>query len=384
MSDQYLELYLHIPFCLKKCAYCDFLSFQGEKEMRQKYVEALIREIEAVSSKKYLISSIYLGGGTPSILSGEQIQKVMDAMRDTFHILPSAEISMECNPGTVTEEKLLSYRRGGINRISFGLQSAHDDELKKLGRIHTWETFLESYQLARKTGFTNINVDVMSGLPQQTVERYLDTLKSVVDLSPEHISAYSLILEEGTPFYQRYYETDREEELPDEETERRMYWKGRQLLEKYGYHCYEISNYAKTSKACIHNIGYWTGREYLGMGLGASSLFLGKRFHNTNSMEEYLSWADQPNKIRVEEACMTKKRAMEEFAFLGLRMTKGINTAEFNRRFGCTFQSVYGDVTERFLNLGFLAKGEGNIYLTDQGIDVSNQIMAEFLLDGDS
>lgn len=383
MSDQYLELYLHIPFCLKKCAYCDFLSFQGGKEVQEKYVNALIREIEAVGSKNLIVSSIYLGGGTPSTLSGEQIGRVMECVMDTFCILPSAEISMECNPGTVTEEKLLAYRSGGVNRISFGLQSAHNDELKKLGRIHTWETFLESFQLARKMGYTNINVDVMSGLPEQTVDQYLDTLKRVVDLKPEHISAYSLILEEGTPFYQIYYDTAMEEKLPDEETERRMYWKGRQLLEEYGYHCYEISNYAKPSKACIHNIGYWTGREYLGMGLGASSLFLGKRFHNTSSMDTYLTWADQPKKIRVEEACMTKKRAMEEFAFLGLRLTEGINTVEFERRFGCMFQSVYGKVTERFLNLGFLVERKGKICLTNRGIDVSNQIMAEFLMDGE-
>ncbi len=355
---------------------------------------------------------------------------ILDTVRTNFNVLPWAEVSIECNPGTVTAQKLYAYHQAGMNRISFGLQSAHNHELEKLGRIHTWEMFLESYQLARKEGFSNINVDIMSGLPGQTREEYLDTLRKVIRLNPEHISAYSLILEEGTPFYQMYYNTelnqelpDEEEErrmywhgrkfleeqgfscyeisnyarpskecrhnlelnqeLPDEEEERRMYWHGRKFLEEQGFSCYEISNYARPSKECRHNLGYWTGKEYLGIGLGASSYFNGKRFHNIDSMKEYLQMSDEPDRIRIEEEIVTKKRAMEEFAFLGLRLTKGIDMTDFEKRFECRFQDVYGDVVKRFLAMGFLAINGPYLCLTEKGIDVSNQIMAEFLLDGE-
>ena len=211
----------------------------------------------------------------------------------------------------------------------------------------------------------------------------MDTLKQVTDLGPEHISAYSLILEEGTPFYQRYYHTPLERELPDEDTEREMYWKGREYLEEQGYHCYEISNYSRRGRECRHNIGYWTGKEYLGMGLGAASLLFGKRFRNTDSMERYLSLAKTPKQIRVEEETVTKRRAMEEFVFLGLRMSEGIRMDEFERRFGCPFAQVYQTVYERLLAMGLLEESAGRVCLTKKGIDVSNAVMAEFLLDGE-
>ncbi len=383
MSDRDIELYLHIPFCIRKCAYCDFLSFSGERKTQEAYSNALIREIQAVGNREYSVSSIYIGGGTPSILQEDSMVAILDAIRNNFKVLSWAEISIECNPGTVTAQKLHAYHQAGMNRISFGLQSAHNHELEKLGRIHTWEMFLESYQLARKEGFSNINVDIMSGLPGQTREEYLDTLRKVIRLNLEHVSAYSLILEEGTPFYQMYYNTELNQELPDEEEERRMYWHGRKFLEEQGFSCYEISNYARPSKECRHNLGYWTGKEYLGIGLGASSYFNGKRFHNTDSMKEYLQMSDKPDRIRIEEEIVTKKRAMEEVAFLGLRLTKGIDMMDFEKRFECRFQDVYGDVMKRFLSMGFLAINGPYLCLTEKGIDVSNQIMAEFLLDGE-
>lgn len=385
MGERDLELYLHIPFCMKKCAYCDFLSFVSGRESQRAYKEALIREIGASRMEGRPVTSIYIGGGTPSVLEEDLLSEVMEAVRTNFFITPDAEISMECNPGTVTEKKLRAYRMAGINRISFGLQSAHDGELKSLGRIHTWEEFLESYHLARKIGFANINVDVMSGLPGQTVEGYLDTLRDVVRLGPEHISAYSLILEEGTPFYQMYYDTERE--LPDEDTERAMYWQGRRFLEAAGYGCYEISNYSRPSWECRHNIGYWTGKEYLGLGLGAASFLDQTRFRNTDSMEAYLEAylksAGGRGATRIDEERVTKKRAMEEFAFLGLRMTEGMDTKAFEVRFGCSYWSVYREVTDRFLAMGLLSNREGRVALTEAGVDVSNQIMAEFLLDGE-
>ena len=383
MADHDLELYLHIPFCMQKCAYCDFLSFVSGNELQRQYADALIQEIRASEPGKRMVSSVYIGGGTPSVLDPQWLKDILEVVMQNFSVAEDAEISMECNPGTVTQAKFEIYRQMGINRISFGLQSAHDEELRRLGRIHTWREFLESYRLARKAGIDNVNVDVMSGLPGQTADGYLDTLKKVVGLDQEHISAYSLILEEGTPFYQKYYNTPLEKELPNEDAEREMYWKGRKFLEGQGYHCYEISNYSKRGRECRHNIGYWTGKEYLGLGLGAASLLYGKRFHNTDNMKQYLSLAKMPEQIRVEEETVTKRRAMEEFVFLGLRMSEGIDTGEFERRFGCTFAGVYQNVCRRLLDMDFLREREGRLFLTRKGIDVSNQIMAEFLLDGE-
>ena len=383
MADHDLELYLHIPFCMQKCAYCDFLSFVSGNELQRQYADALIQEIRASEPGKRMVSSVYIGGGTPSVLDPQWLKDILEVVMQNFSVAEDAEISMECNPGTVTQAKFEIYRQMGINRISFGLQSAHDEELRRLGRIHTWREFLESYRLARKAGIDNVNVDVMSGLPGQTADGYLDTLKKVVGLDPEHISAYSLILEEGTPFYQKYYNTPLEKELPNEDAEREMYWKGRKFLEGQGYPCYEISNYSKRGRECRHNIGYWTGKEYLGLGLGAASLLYGKRFHNTDNMKQYLSLAKMPEQIRVEEETVTKRRAMEEFVFLGLRMSEGIDTAEFERRFGCAFDRIYRHVYPRLLDIGVLEEREGRLFLTKKGIDVSNPVLAEFLLDGE-
>lgn len=382
-----LELYIHIPFCVRKCGYCDFLSFPSDASAREQYARGLTEEIKAVSAlmagREREVSSIYLGGGTPSVMEPQYLESIMEALGEGFTVQEGAEISMECNPGTVTGKSLAAFRNLGINRLSFGLQSADDSELRCLGRIHTFDQFLENFWEARKAGFSNINVDLMSGLPNQTLQGYERTLQAVVRLEPEHISAYSLILEEGTPFYQTYQSAEAAASLPDEDTERQLYWTGREFLEKEGYVCYEISNFAKPGKECRHNVGYWTGREYIGLGLGASSLLDGYRFRNTVHMEEYLTNAPDPQAIRSVEETVTLGRAMEEFAFLGLRMSEGLDETVFQRRFGRPFENIYGQTAQRLVTLGLLCREGTKLRLTHRGIDVSNLVMAEFLLESD-
>ena len=380
-----LELYLHIPFCVRKCAYCDFLSFPAEKEIQKQYVNCLIEEIRQFDlAEDYVVSTIFFGGGTPSVLEGSEIMRIMQAIRERFpDIREDAEITIECNPGTVEREKLALYRLSGINRLSFGLQSANNQELKMLGRIHSYEDFLESYDAARKAGFENINVDVMSALPAQTVISYEITLKNVLRLKPEHISAYSLMIEKDTPFYERYSEDEyiraaggKPKYLPSEEEERRMYKLTKELLAEHGYNRYEISNYAREGYECKHNVGYWRRENYIGMGIGASSLFENTRFHNTDIMFEYRKC----NFEREDEEVLTKKAQMEEFMFLGLRMTNGISRADFKEAFGMEIEGAYGPALAKLTSEGYLEKREGRIFFTEAGIDVSNTLLTEFLL----
>lgn len=378
MMKKQMELYIHIPFCARKCAYCDFLSFPRTKEVMQQYVEKLLEEIRW-AGKQYTdrtITSVFIGGGTPSILEAEQMEEIMQTIRRSFFIEETAEISMEANPGTVTMEKLCAYRTAGINRLSFGLQSAEDKELKLLGRIHTYEEFLESYQMARNSGFDNINVDLMSALPGQTLGSWENTLTRVAKLEPEHISAYSLIIEEGTPFYERYGENRGEGVLPDEDTEREMYHRTKEILKSFGYERYEISNYAKEGRACRHNIGYWTGIPYLGLGLGASSYVDGIRFCNRRDLERYL--AEEPGG-REEEQILTVQDMQEEYFFVGLRMVQGVSIKGFEERFGVTAESVYPGLLGRLIREGGAEMHGDHVCLTDYGMDVSNYIMAEFL-----
>ena len=378
-----MELYIHIPFCVRKCAYCDFLSFPQTKEVIQQYVEALMKEIRW-AGKQYqgrAVSSIFIGGGTPSILEAEQMTAIMQAVRDSFYIEETAEISIEANPGTVTEEKLHAYRSVGINRISFGLQSADAKELQLLGRIHTYEAFLESYRMARACGFDNINVDLMSALPGQTVESWEETLTKVAKLEPEHISAYSLIIEEGTPFYEKYGEARGEGILPDEDSEREMYHRTKSILRKMGYERYEISNYAKPGRECRHNVGYWTGVPYLGLGLGASSYIDGCRFCNNSDLNEYL--IREPGE-RFDEIVLTEQDMQEEYFFVGLRLVKGVSMDGFEKQFGVAAESVYPGLMRHLIREGVAELGGENgdfFRLTDFGMDVSNYVMAQFLLE---
>lgn len=361
---------------MKKCEYCDFLSGPANRQRQREYVEALCREIQACTEyKEYEVSSIFFGGGTPSIFPGEWLAEIMQEIYNQFDVLETAEISIEANPGTVTAEKLYQYRNAGVNRISFGCQSADNKELKMLGRIHTWEEFLESFDMARAAGFTNINVDLMSGLPEQSLQTWEQSLEKVAALNPEHISAYSLIVEEGTPF------AHQELNLPDEEEERQMYENTAEILGKYGYYQYEISNYAKEGYACRHNCGYWGRTEYLGIGLGSASLVNETRFSNTSDMDVYLKHCEEPSEIREDIQVLSQIEQMEEFMFLGLRMSEGVSEQIFFEKFGRTLEAVYGNVVKKYVELGLLEWKEENLRLTRAGISVSNQIFADFLMD---
>lgn len=418
-----LGLYVHIPFCVKKCAYCDFLSFPAGEEEKERYVEALCTEIRAnrENAAEYRVETVYFGGGTPSVLSIEQLTRILAAITETFEVkglaieqpekkkrrfgkhtqaekaktpeTPEmrlqrvingelAEVTIEVNPGTAAGEKLAALYEMGFNRISIGLQSAVASELSCLGRIHTKEQFAECVCAARDAGFRNISGDLMSGLPGQTIESLTESIRFLLAQHPEHISVYSLQIEDGTEFAARYGEEGAEKALlPDEDTDRRMYELTGKLLEEAGYFRYEISNYAKPGLESRHNSSYWTGTEYLGFGLGASSLLSNARFHNTTDMETYVKGAFDPFSLREDMERLVLKEQMEEFMFLGLRMCYGIEKAEFKRRFRCEIETIYGDVMKRLTAQGVLAESEGRVYLTPRGIDVSNVVLAEFLLD---
>lgn len=370
-----IGLYIHIPFCVAKCIYCDFLSGPADYDARERYVKALCGEIENFAKEEgsvYEVKTVFFGGGTPSVLENELMEQILSTISKNFQVKRDCEFTIECNPGTVNYDKLRLYKDFGVNRLSFGLQSADDDELKRLGRIHSFRDFLESYELALRVGFNNINVDIMSGLMNQTVESYLNTLNKVLPLKPAHISAYSLIIEEGTPLYSMYSAGNIV--LPDEETERQMYYDTLRILSEYGYHRYEISNYAMEGHECRHNITYWRRGEYKGFGVGAASLLDNIRYANTSDMKEYLAGVKPVSEILTVEDCMA------EFAFLGLRMMKGIDTEEFYGIFNRDFYDVYGDVVAEHTSKGLLNNEGSRIKLTEKGIDVSNYVFSDFLL----
>ena len=383
-----MELYIHIPFCVKKCDYCDFLSGPANKETKEKYVEALIREIE-VSGNRYSnedkVTSVFVGGGTPSILENEQLNRIFGALNNSFIIDDKAEITVEMNPGTVSKDKFRVLKSAGVNRLSIGLQSANDNELKVLGRIHTYKEFEEAYKMAQDEGFHNINIDLISAVPGQTVSSWNNTLKKVAELMPQHISAYSLIIEEETPFYDKYGDDSCVScnggtlPLPDEVSERIMYEDTKRILEEYGYHRYEISNYAKKGFECEHNKGYWKCEDYLGIGLGSSSLINGIRFHNTEDMEKYLECSGIHNKIREDIVELTLEEKIEEFMFLGLRMTEGISKCAFLKRFGINIEEVYGRELKNLMEEGLIEEDGDMLYLTKRGTDISNQVFVEFM-----
>lgn len=378
-KKELLELYLHIPFCVKKCDYCDFLSFPAGPDSKRAYVKALVNEIRATEEKIRLrpVSSVFIGGGTPSILEPELMSQILSALKECFTLLPDVEFTIEANPGTLTRDKLQSYRSYGINRLSLGLQSTFDEDLAMLGRIHTYAEFEESFRLAREAGFANINVDLISAIPGQTRASWMENLRRIADLEPEHISAYSLIIEEGTPFYDRY--EHQELELPDEDAEYEMYEDTLRYLKSRGYEQYEISNYARPGYACRHNVGYWQRSDYLGLGLGASSLISGTRFSNTSSMQEYLELSETPAKLRRDQEVLTPSEEMEEFMFLGLRMTEGVSEKEFRHCFGMDLSEVYGTVLEQYRKSGHLIHEDDRWRFSREGIHVSNWILSDFI-----
>ena len=382
-----MELYIHIPFCVKKCDYCDFLSFAADEQTQKSYVAALQKEL-AFYGAKYKdrrITTIFIGGGTPSWLKEDYMQAIMETVYHYFSVEQDAEITIECNPGTITEHKFEVYRRIGINRLSIGLQSVHNEELKILGRIHTFEQFLKTYDMARKHGFSNINIDLMSSLPGQTPEIFCDSLYQVLKLKPEHISVYSLIIEKGTPFYELYrFDAVKQaagmltESLPTEEEEYQTTKMTQHILKEAGYHWYEVSNFAKPGYECRHNIGYWKRVDYLGVGLGASSLIDNVRYSNTRDLYTYLSVP--ADSLHETAAQITRNEQMEEFMFLGLRMRDGFYRDEFTQAFGIPIEAVYGDALNHLQQEELLLKREGRIYLTDKGMDLNNYVVAQFML----
>ncbi|MGN0506584.1 MAG: radical SAM family heme chaperone HemW [Lachnospiraceae bacterium] len=405
-----LGLYVHIPFCVKKCNYCDFLSAPAEKEEQERYVEALCKEIRGYAglAKDYLAETVYFGGGTPSVLDIEQTEKILTTIKEIFFVKgmqkapekkglfgllgskrrdteetvteETAEMTIEVNPGTVTKEKLAAYRTMGFNRLSIGIQSAQEKELKLLGRIHTFEEAKQCVAWAREAGFTNVSVDVISALPGQTVEEYASTLEQILKLQPEHISSYSLMIEEGTPFYERYGEGGPERDaLPEEEVDRAMYMLTKEKLAAAGYERYEISNYAKPGFESRHNSSYWTGTEYLGFGLGASSLFTNARYHNETNLTDYIAEVERGEDVRKDIERLVEAEAMEEFMILGLRRMQGISREEFLRRFGKPLETVYGSAIRKLKDAGLLNVEGDTVALTERGIDVSNQVFVEFV-----
>ena len=379
-----LSVYIHIPFCVKKCFYCDFLSFPAPAEEREVYVQALLREIEAEAARYAgdRIETVFFGGGTPSLLWEGQIGNVLERLASLLSLSGDAEITMEVNPGTAAGDRLKGYRRAGVNRLSIGTQSLQDGELARLGRIHRAEDFYKTYEAARGAGFENINVDIMAALPGQKEEAYMDTLHRVAEVGPEHISAYSLIVEENTPFWELYGEGRQpagQPPLPAEEEERRLDGATERFLEAQGYRRYEISNYAREGRECRHNMACWKRYDYVGFGLGAASMVDNVRWRNTPDMSCYLAGAGGPGDgIREQMQRLSEAEQMEEFMFLGLRLTEGVSAEDFGRLFGRDIYQVYGKTIEKLSRQGLLL-ADRRLRLTPYGRDISNYVMAEFL-----
>lgn len=448
-----LGIYIHIPFCVHKCIYCDFLSSPADVHTRKQYVRALINEIyltregkcankliknvlqgdntsyedmeeQAVngltsdyalydtvcmadyektimqedisgcvddikSENGHIVTSIFIGGGTPSAIDAEDISDILDAVRKNYNVSDKAEITIECNPGTMDKKKAAIYRKAGINRISFGLQSTDNNELRMLGRIHTYEQFMESYKIAREAGFDNINIDLMSALPGQTMESFKAVLEKALSLGAEHISVYSLIVEEGTRLSDNI---DSFPPIPSDDEDRQMYYMTKEMLSSYGYEQYEISNYAQKGYECKHNLKYWERCDYLGFGIGAASLYSGRRYTNISDIGRYMdvlaeitnaldkSYVNELLQIRTDMEELSKEDEMSEYMFLGLRKTKGIDITDFKEEFGTDIKDIFGEAIEDNIARGLLIHDGNCLYLSKRGIDISNTVMSDFIL----
>lgn len=448
-----LGIYIHIPFCVHKCIYCDFLSSPADVHTRKQYVRALINEIyltregkcankliknvlqgdntsyedmeeQAVngltsdyalydtvcmadyektimqedisgcvddikSENGHIVTSIFIGGGTPSAIDAEDISDILDAVRKNYNVSDKAEITIECNPGTMDKKKAAIYRKAGINRISFGLQSTDNNELRMLGRIHTYEQFMESYKIAREAGFDNINIDLMSALPGQTMESFKAVLEKALSLGAEHISVYSLIVEEGTRLSDNI---DSFPPIPSDDEDRQMYYMTKEMLSSYGYEQYEISNYAQKGYECKHNLKYWERCDYLGFGIGAASLYGGRRYTNISDIGRYMdvlaeitnaldkSYVNELLQIRTDMEELSKEDEMSEYMFLGLRKTKGIDITDFKEEFGTDIKDIFGEAIEDNIARGLLIHDGNCLYLSKRGIDISNTVMSDFIL----
>ena len=371
MTTKPIGLYVHIPFCVRKCSYCDFCSYPESgisPDKRAAYIKALLSEIRGYErTERICVDTVFFGGGTPSLLEPVELEMILNEIRSVFSVLPSAEITLEANPGTITERKLVSYKSLGVNRLSIGVQSIHDNELKKLGRIHSREDFLAGYRMARAAGFDNVSVDLMYGIPEQTVSSFEKTLDTVIALSPEHISAYGLIVEEGTPFY-----TMRDNlMLPDEDAECDMYELAASKLSAAGYSHYEISNYAKEGRASRHNLHYWRRDEYVGVGVAAHSYFDDVRYSNPESMDDYLNGGLSQRDEDVDGSF--------EKAMLALRLAEGLSLSEYEKEFSHSFTEGREASISRYVSLGYMTLNGDRLALTDSGMYVSNAILSDLL-----
>lgn len=368
-----IGIYIHIPYCKKKCYYCDFISFPNKEETIQKYVETLKKEIDECTYSGFDIGTIYIGGGTPSLLDSKYISDIIYKIKEKFIVSQNAEITIEVNPGTVTEEKMRDYKKAGVNRLSIGLQSTDNEILNKIGRIHTYEEFLETYNLARDIGFNNINIDLMIALPEENEESIAIQLTEIINLKPEHISVYSLIVEDGTKL--REMLDKKEIELPTDEEERKMYWKVKELLEENGYEHYEISNFSLPGYNSRHNTDCWDQKEYLGFGAAAHSYFNRKRFSNKNTIEEYIQ---NYNDKQIEEE-QTKEEQAKEYMMLGLRKIEGVLISEFERKFQINPLFYFRFEISKLVDEELIEIDLDNIKLTEKGLDLANQVWQEFV-----
>ena len=401
-----LGLYIHVPFCIKKCDYCDFISYCDKTEYIEKYIDSLKKEMNdtvgalsmkntnreyqttTIENSDYQLTTIYIGGGTPSSIDSRYIVDILNTIKAVGNntLLVPKEITIEVNPGTITEQKLIDYQKAGINRLSIGLQETDNDLLKQIGRIHTYEQFLETYKLARKVGFQNINVDLMIGLPNQSIKNIKQSLNKVIHLNPEHISIYSLILEEGTKLYQKYLR--KEIELPDEELERNMYWYVKNTLENNGYNHYEISNFAKIGYESKHNLNCWNQEEYIGIGVAAHSYINQMRYSNTANLDEYLNYfvgsdaAIVPNstkKYQTIHETQTKEDMQKEYMLLGLRKIEGVSIQKFKNKFGQNPIFLFREELDKLVKQNLLEIDGDNIKLTNKGLDLANVVWEEFV-----
>lgn len=380
-----LGIYIHIPFCKQKCYYCDFVSYSNKCSEVKEYIESLKKEIEKFDFSNYKVTSIYIGGGTPSYIDSIYIVEILSELKEKLKCnlieFKDIEITIEVNPGTVDTKKLNDYKKSGINRLSIGLQSTKNDILKKIGRIHTYQEFLEIYKLARETGFKNINIDLMIGIPEQKIGDLKNTLQDIIKLEPEHISVYSLIIEENTPI-EKMLENG-EIKLPDEDLERNMYWYVKNTLELNGYNHYEISNFAKLGKESRHNLNCWNQEEYIGFGVAAHSYLNGIRFSNTINVEEYIQHIENNGKeenIQIEESQSLEDKK-NEFMMLGFRKIQGVDIARFKEKFIDNPIFLYREKLNKLVEEGLIEVDLNHIKLTNKGIDLANLVFEEFVDD---
>ena len=380
MDKKEIGMYIHIPFCKQKCNYCDFCSYSDKTQWIVRYIQWLNVEIEEVGKQNpFLVKTIYIGGGTPSFIDSKFIVQLLHTIQINYEVSDQAEITIEVNPGTVDHSKLEDYLNCGINRLSIGLQSTYDGLLKQIGRIHTYQEFLDTYYAARQVGFTNINVDLMLGLPNQTLQEIENSVEEVIGLEPEHISIYSLIVEEGTKLEKQLQE--KEIELPEEELERIMYWKVKNLLEKQGYIHYEISNFAKSGYESQHNLDCWNQKEYIGFGVAAHSYTDGVRYSNVEKVEEYVQNYEknrQENNFIFHEK-QDKEAMQKEYMMLGLRKIQGVSVQEFKNKFIENPIFLYHSELEKLVEEDLLEVDGDYIRLTPKGFDFANLVWEEFV-----